>query len=80
MIIWKHKHELIDEVCVIFENKYCLFNNLVFPGPPGSFGGGGEGILKHQFLFSNNSRYVSFHEYMCFGSDFICRCVTHITN
>ena len=30
MIIWKHKHELIDEVCVIFENKYCLLNSLVF--------------------------------------------------
>ena len=27
MIIWKHKHELIDEVCVIFENKYCFFCN-----------------------------------------------------
>ena len=25
-----HKYELIDEVNVIFENKYCLLNNLVF--------------------------------------------------
>ena len=51
MIIWKHKHELIDEVCVIFENKYCLFNNLVFPGPPGSFGGGGRDTQKSIFIF-----------------------------
>ena len=51
MIIWKHKHELIDEVCVIFENKYCLLNNLNNPDHQEALEGGGKGYSNINSYF-----------------------------
>ena len=51
MIIWKHKHELIDEVCVIFENKYCLLNNLNNPDHQEALEGGGRDTQTSILIF-----------------------------